>query len=30
MYICVIYKESDQLCMYVLDTGRVVGHVCMC
>ena len=30
MYVCVIYKESAQLCMYVLDTRRVIGHVCMC
>ena len=30
MYVCVRYKESDQSCMYALDTRRVMGHVCMC
>ena len=30
MYVCVRYKESDRSCMYVLDTRRVIGHVCMC
>ena len=30
MYVGVRYKESDRPCMYVLDTRRVIGHVCMC
>ena len=30
MYVCVRNKESDRSCMYVSDTRRVVGHVCMC
>ena len=30
MYVCVRYKESDRSCMYVLDTRRVIDHVCMC
>ena len=30
MYVCVRYKESDRSCMYVSDTRRVIGHVCMC
>ena len=29
MYVCVRYK-IDRSCMYVLDTKRVIGHVCMC
>ena len=30
MYVCVMIQESDRSCMYVLDTRRVIGHVCMC
>ena len=30
MYVGVRYKESDRSCMYVSDTRRVIGHVCMC
>ena len=30
MYVFVKYKESDRSCMYVLNTRRVIGHVCMC
>ena len=29
MYVCVRYKESDRSCVYVSDTRRVIGHVCM-
>ena len=29
MYVCVRYKESDRSCMYVLDTWRVIGNICM-
>ena len=30
MYVYVRYKESDRSCVYVFDTRRVIGHVCMC
>ena len=29
MNVCVRNKESDRSCMYVSDTRRVVGHVCI-
>ena len=29
MYVCVRNKESDRSCMYLSNTRRVVGHVCI-